>query len=793
MKSVFLISCILLCTAFHSKSQQNSQNIRGQILDSESEMSLPGATVSILNSDPLIGTSCDLNGNFVLEKVAVGRISLEIKMMGYEDLILSELPLTSGKELFLNIKLTPAFEEIEEVVIRAESTTQRALNEMATVSSRSFSVEETQRYAASAYDPGRMALAFSGVATAGDDILNEISIRGNSPRGMLWRMEGIEIPNPNHFGSLGSSGGGISMLSSSTLSSSDFYTGAFPAEFGNASSGVFDLNLRNGNNQIREHSFMFGALGLEGSTEGYFNKGSQSSYLINYRYSTFALISTFYNPIGDVLPEYSDISFKLNFPNTSIGSVSIFGLGGMNNAQEEAISDTTQFDDEIDNLSFRSDQSVGVIGIKHVVRLNDKAFIKTVSAFSANRYTDESFEYDLNDFDSRELFDITTFKDDQWGLTTNLNYKFDSKNTLKTGASVNLKFYDLVYDNRDRDTDLWTNYVNSDGNLSQYDVYAQWKRRISENWTTNVGFHTTYLPFNQTYSLEPRTAISYRNRSKEWNLALGLHSKPEHVSTYFLNSVENDVTIENAANKSLEIPKAIHAVLGHRFPIGNKTVANIELYYQYHFDIPVEAKDSSLFSTAIASDIWGIVGAESLVSEGEGRNYGIDISVQRSLSNNYYYMLNTSVYKAEYSTYDGRWFNSRYNGDYIVSMIGGKEWQLKNENKSIGINTKLLASGGNRITPVNLEESLSTGEAVYFEDRAFEEHAGNYLRFDLGFTYKINRPNSTHTLIFDVQNVTGKQNVYTKYFDEDNLEMETVYQLGVFPFINYRIEFQSKR
>ena len=777
-----------------SAQAQLTQSIRGQIMDSDSKSPLFGATIMVMGSDPVQGSVTDIDGNFLIEETEVGRVSLKIQMLGYEDVVLQELSLTSGKELYLNVNMNSAYQQLEVVEIKAESEDHEVLNEMATVSARSFSVEETQRYAASAFDPGRMALAFSGVATAGDDLMNEISVRGNSPRGILWRLEGIEIPNPNHFGTLGSSGGGISMLSSSTLSTSDFYTGAFPSEFGNATSGVFDLNLRNGNDQIREHSFMVGALGLEAATEGYFNKNSNASYLINYRYSTFELLSKVYNPIGDVVPFYQDLSFKLNFPKTPIGSLSIFALGGDNNNSEDAEADSTLWEGDIDNSSFRSDQQVGIIGAKNVVRLNDKAYFKNVLAYSVNRYKDISYEHDLSDFNTKELFDITKFKDDQISFATSLNYKLNARNTFKAGANASFKNYDLKYDNRDLDDDIWTSYIDSKGKASQYDLYAHWKHRITEQFTSNAGVHSTYLPFNNTYSIEPRAALTYATMAgNKWNLSLGLHSKPEHISTYFLEHVEDGMELNTVDNKHLEIPKALHAVLGYKFRISEKTRANVEAYYQYHYDVPVEALDSSTFSILNAVEIWGIVGTQGLSSQGKGRSYGVDLSVEGPLSDGYYYMANASLYKSEFRTYGGEWFNSRFNGDYILSLTGGKEWKLKNPNKSIGINSKILATGGNRITPVVLDRSIAQEEGIYDLDRVYDDHAGNYFRLDLGLSYRINRKNSTHTLMVDVQNVTAKENLYTKYFNEDLLEMESVYQLSVFPFINYRIEFQGKK
>ena len=270
MKNLFntLLTLGFLLAALCPQAQELTQTIRGNVLDKENQKSLIGAEVVVLTTEPIMGNTTDLDGYFRIEKMPVGRHILQVNYLGYEPITIPNLLVTSGKEIVLNLELLESAVQLEVAVVVAKHDKTGTLNEMATVSARSFSVEETARYAGSFYDPARMATNYAGVAVgASDDLTNEIVVRGNSPRGVMWRLEGVEIPNPNHFSAMGNSGGGISMLSSSTLANSDFYTGAFPVEFGNALSGVFDLNLRKGNNEKREYAFM---LGVEVAEEGPF-------------------------------------------------------------------------------------------------------------------------------------------------------------------------------------------------------------------------------------------------------------------------------------------------------------------------------------------------------------------------------------------------------------------------------------------------------------------------------------------------------------------------------------------
>src|SRR5688572_14992138 len=282
---------LFLNLQFSAVAQSLTQTIRGKVIDRESQAPLIGVSVAIVTSDPVKGSMTDTEGNFKIEKVPVGRHTLKINYIGYQEQVMPEMLLGSGKELILNIGLSEDIRQMQEVVIKAQQEKGRPQNEMATLSARSISVEETKRYAASLNDPARAALSYAGVG-ATDDMSNEIVVRGNSPKGVLWRIDGIEVPNPNHFGQEGASGGPISMLSVNMLDNSDFYTGAFPAEYGNALSGIFDMKLRKGNNEKREYAFQAGVLGVDFAAEGPFKKGYKGSYLANYRYSTLAILNS---------------------------------------------------------------------------------------------------------------------------------------------------------------------------------------------------------------------------------------------------------------------------------------------------------------------------------------------------------------------------------------------------------------------------------------------------------------------------------------------------------------------
>lgn len=314
--------------AFNCHTFSQTQTVRGTIVDLDAQVPLIGATIQLISNNP-VGTTSDIDGKFQLDNIPTGRQSFVVQYLGYETQKLEELVVTPSKEVVLNIKLKESVAQLNEVIVQASSNGHEALNEMSMISARSMTIEELNRQPANFYDPARMALGFSGVTSAGDDESNEIVVRGNSPAGILWRIEGIEVSNPNHFSEAGTAGGGISMLSTNAMGTSDFFAGAFPAEFGNALSGVFDIKLRNGNNNTTEAAAQIGLLGLNAAVEGPLKKGYGGSYLINYRYSTLGIIESLgVIESGGGNPDFQDLSFKVRLPTKKAGTFSLFGLGG---------------------------------------------------------------------------------------------------------------------------------------------------------------------------------------------------------------------------------------------------------------------------------------------------------------------------------------------------------------------------------------------------------------------------------------------------------------------------------
>lgn len=763
-----------------------TQKVTGRVTDAESKQPIPGV-VAVLLSNRQIAAVTDSNGYFRMDGVPIGRQSFQFSIIGFETYTAYEVVVISGKELELNVPMQESLNQLKGVTISAGKDRTRPLNEYATVSARSFSVEETRRYAASFSDPARMVMNFPGVSNSGDGD-NSIVVRGNSPQGVLWRLEGIEIPNPNHFGNLGATGGPISMLNANVLGTSDFYTGAFPAEIGNALSGAFDINFRNGNTERYEHSVQVGSLGMEVATEGPFSKGKKASYLLNYRYSTLALLRGFAG-LGTMLPEYQDAAFKINLPTAKAGTFTLFGLGGYNTVVNSPDADSTKWNDDHPNANINNNGKMGVAGLSHQYFLNKDAYIKTIISASYDRTELNGDTLNPTENYIKVPVESSRVSNLAYRATVFYNQKLNARNTFRTGVIAQQISYDISYNYYDFEKKQYKNVLKGSGNTQFYEAYLQWKAKLSQQLVFIGGLHGSYLALNETHSIEPRASLSYQAYKSRYTLAAGLHSKPQHLSTYLFQDGSQGQTF-TYPNKNLDLERALHIVLGYETTLPFKFRFKTEVYYQHLYNVPVAKDSTGSFSIINAENASSLLGTKPLVSDGAGENYGVDITIERPFINDYYIIATGSVFKSTYTDYMHNTYNTRYDRGTQLNLIGGKEFKLGTANRKIlGVNGKILYSGGMRESPIDVNKSIATGQTELVPNQYFTQQGPAYFRADASVYYKINNKRATHTIQLEVQNLSNHQNYYFSYFDSKAGEVKRVHQLGLFPNISYRIDF----
>ncbi|MEM6815225.1 MAG: TonB-dependent receptor [Bacteroidota bacterium] len=798
LQTIILGIIIAFLTIVSAFSQ--TQTVKGLILDAQAEYPLIGATIQLLGSDPILGDIADVNGEFVIEKVPVGRQNFAVTYVGYKSISLPNVLVTSGKEVVLRILLEESVEKLQEVVITTDADKDLPINDMAKVSARTFSLEEVTRFSGGRNDVAKLATSFAGVS-ATDDARNDIVVRGNSPVGLLWRIEGIPVATTNHFSTIGTTGGPVSALNTNILRTSDFLTGAFPAEYGNANAAVFDVMFRSGNKDTYEFTGQIAAFsGAEFMAEGPVNRKNNSSFLVSYRYGIAGVAA----PGTSANPYYQDISFKIDLGKTKFGRFDLFGIGAKSSIDflGDEIDEDDLFADPGEDAFVESE--IGLIGLSNTIRFGKSTYLKTSigASTNANDFIQDDRILDENENLIKKYRAVNVNnRETRYTLTSTLNSKLNSRWTLRAGF-IN-EMYDMDLYTEDRDDRVNIPDANNDSvpdyffvsrdfeeryNLVQ--THAQAEYKFSNEFSTTFGIHSQYHEFTEDFIAEPRVAVSWQQSPvQRWSFAYGLHGQsiPPPI-LFYREEVAPEVSVQT--NDELEFMKAHHFVLGMDRNLGPDWRLKAEAYYQNLFDIPVERTPSS-YSIINEGSEFEFDERGSLVNDGTGLNYGIEITLEKFFSKNYYLLATTSVFESNYKGSDGISRNTAFNSNYVLNVLFGKEWKFGPSGQNAWtFDTKFTTSGGRPFTPIDLTATRNNaGREVLQEDIAFSERYGRYLRWDVKFGVRLNRRKVSHQFFVDFQNVTNRENEFVRRYNEVTDEINQIEQIGFFPDVLYRIQF----
>lgn len=720
---------------------------------------------------------CDSLGRFALPKVPVGRHSVQASFMGYESATVREILVTSAKEVYLEIALQESVNELSEVVVRAHNRNE-AMNKMAVAGARMLSVEEASRYAGGFDDPARLVASFAGVTPSVSN--NGISIHGNAPHLLQWRLEDVEIPNPNHFADIATLGGGIlSSLSAQVLGNSDFFTGAFPAEYGNAVSGVFDMKLRNGNNQRNENTFQVGIMGIDFASEGPLSKKHKASYIFNYRYSTTGLLNV---DLGGKM-DYQDLNFKLNFPTRHAGTFAVWGTALLDKYKSSLEKNPDKWDYLEDAGQGRSTQYMAAGGVTHRYFFNENTLLKTTLAgtYSDQEAIQTTYDREFNpspniDQNSRSTNLI---------LTSSLNRKVNNHFTNKTGLTFTQMFYNMNLELAPFIDQPLETISKGDGNTSLISAYNSSAWGINDKLSLNFGLHGQLLTLNNRWTLEPRASLKWQTNTRtSFALAYGMYSRMEKMDVYF---DKTQSTGDRSDKQKPRFHQAHHLMHFIRYKVSENTSLKVEPYIQFLYDVPV-MRDSSF--SVLNRDEFFVENA--LVNKGRGRNFGVDFTWERALNKGLYYMITASLFDSRYCGGDGVWHNTRFNRKYVLNGLIGKEWMLgRNKQNILSVNLKLTLQGGERYAPIDVEATMNhpDKEVQYDEMRAYSIQRSPMLIGNYTVSYRINKRRVSHEFSVKGLNFTGSKEFIQHLYNIKTGKIEVSEQKTGLTNISYKIEF----
>jgi len=806
------ISTTLMIAVFSTLSfgQKLTQTVRGTIVDVDSKLPLIGATLVIPGTNPLIGTSTDVNGVFRFEKIPLGRIALKLSYVGYDPKTISDIVVNSGKEVVLDLSMQESVIKMDEAIVKAYRKKGEAINEMSQLSLHSITLEETKRFTGGMDDPARVVASYAGVRTS--DASSDIIVRGNSPKYMQWRLDGAEISSPYHLDDQNSSFGALTALNNNLLATSDFYTGAFSSEYGDVLSCVYDVKLRPGNNEKFEATGGIGLMGTELTLEGPFKKGYGGSYLFNYRYSTITLIKKL--GLVDVpgVVNYQDATFKVVLPTKKTGTFSFYGLGGLsgfsmdNMGPKDLSTPGRATSSALISKDFTKSNYLANFGMNHVLSLNEKSFIKTILNFSGTGADDDVFETDtirtynntgesLRDSISPRMHTVhNRIMNSAFRGSISYNNKINNKNKIQIGTKYtlyNFNYNQNLYSNKESSLVNVNDFKN---NLSSISNFISWKHSFNENISMVAGLHNMNILSRNISTFEPRLSVNWKiDNTNSVHFGYGMHSTTESVHNYFTKIQQDDGSILEP-NKNLGLLKAHHYVLGYEKRFSENLIGKIEAYYQYLYNLPVENSNTSNYATINEGIDYRYV---ALVNKGKGKNYGVEVSLERFFDRNFYFLVNGSLYDSKYKTLDGVWRNTRYNNNYIVNILFGKEFKNlgAKQNQTLALNTKAFLQGGERYIPLLRDAqgnvAVDPENDRYFDyGKAYSNKLDNFFLLNLSVSYKFNKPKATHEIFLDLMNLTDSKCRLAEYYDVNKPgKVGYITQFGFFPNLMYRIYF----
>ena len=757
MQLAFLIFTSFSCLQ-QASAQRLGQTIRGQVVDADSGQPLVAANLQLVPGE--LASTTDSSGNFRFEDVMPDRYRIHVSYVGYESMDIDGLLLTAGKELVLAITMRPAATALGAVTV---SAARMDIRQLAGPGLQLLTMEETNRFPATFFDPARLALFMPGIVQTNDQG-NGMSIRGHSPESVVWRLEGIETVNLNHTANAGTladgavrNGGGVNALSAQLLDHAQLYSGLQPVAYGNAVGGQLDMRLREGNNERTEYTLQAGVIGLDAAAEGPFRQGGRSSWLFNYRYSFTGLLSALGVPLGDEDIRFQDFSYHLVFPDRSGGKLRLFGVFGSSSNDYAGEADTSGWLVEKDAYaSIHFGGRLGTAGLAYQRPLNSRGSLRLTAAWSA-------MEADRK---ASSIFTVGEENDRQrerkLSMQAVYRHKIQHDQFVETGAeALSWREYILFDRGGSAPDNPFNRYLrNQQGQLGA--AFARWQLE-RRHWQASVGGRLTVASasLGGRAWLAPRAWLAWLPaQGRQWQLGYG---------------EQQQFTAFPAQLRQLS--------LSYRQQLPSQLQWQLEAYAQQLRSLEKDGRIDRINGQETAD-------LPSLPAAAAARYYGLEGSLRRRSNDDWHYLVSLSVFGTQYrSDATADWQQGRFGSRFSASAIVGREWVRPAKellNRRWGVSMAAQYNGGQRTAPIDPGLSQQLGWTVLDASAGYPLRLTDYYRIDLRWYAQRNKPGKNSTFSIDIQNVTATNNLAYRYYDRWLQQESSRSQLPLIPVLSYR-------
>jgi hypothetical protein len=737
-KSFILLASITLL--FFTTAYAQTGAIRGSIKNAINNEVLPSVTVIIQGT--AIGVLSDFDGNYSLEKLKPGFYNLEFKYIGYKSKVVYEVQVTNSKPSIIDVELEEESKNIAEVEVKA-STFYKP--QESPVSLRTIGVSEIKRNPGGNRDISKVIQSLPGVAST-VSFRNDIIIRGGAPNENKFYLDGIEIPNINHFATQGSTGGPVGLINVDFVKEVDFYSGAFPTNRGNALSSVFDFKFKDGRTDRVGASLTLGSSDLATIIEGPINK--KTTFIASYRRSYLQFL---FKAIGlSFLPEYNDFQFKVRTKIDDKNEITIIGIGAIDDFSLNL--DANETEDQKYQLQVLPvfGQSNYTIGANYK-RFRTNGFSTLV--ISRNYLNNTTEKYPDNDETKPILLQYSSKEIENKIRVENTNlvkgYKFNYGISLESATYTNDTYNNTPFGIIDYTSEL---------NFFRYAMFAQTsKGYLKERLQLSLGVRADANTYSSNMNnlleqFSPRFSASYAISDKI--------SVNANVGKYFQTPAYTVLGYRNAngdlLNKNVKYISNTQSVLGFEYNTLSNLKFTVEGFYKLYENYPMIVTSGDTIPLANLGVDFGVVGDRPVAGLTQGRSYGLEFLAQQKLQKGFYGIVAFTLVRSEFQNKRQEYIASTWDNRYILSLTGGKIFKRNWE-----VGAKLRVSGGAPYTPFDLANSstitnydINPQGSLDFS-RLNANRLENFYQLDVRVDKKYNFKNFAFNIFLDIQNLTG--------------------------------------
>ena len=760
-KSLFVF--LLLLTPFRPSFAADASgkgSIQGRIIDIDTKQEIPGAIITLLETKKTMASNND--GEFTIQGLDPKLYSLRVQAAFYDEVIKTDIRVGGVQSVKITIGLKMKGYTSEEVVVTGKKLFDRANG--AAVSSNALSPEEIRRAPGAAEDVQRLVQALPGVTTATDS-RNDIIVRGGSPFENFIMLDGIEVPNVNHFGTQGASGGPIGMINTDFLNNVTFSSGGFAAKYGDKLSSTMDIAYRDGDRTKLTGKFDLGIAGAGIDLEGPIQK-DKSSFLFSARKSYLDLIATSLGMTS--VPNYSNFNFKATYELNDSHKLEVLDLAGIDQIHFKSYD--IEDDPQINNTVYSGWQNIS--GVMHKWLIDKSTYLQT--SLSHTIYVKKV------DVDSSGMKQFRNYSTDQeFVLRTDFFHRFTPTDLFEAGITARRisnenELYAYKTINAFGRVDDGITY-NATAHAYKYGSYMQYTKEFFNALSLTAGVRHDYFDYlNTPAAVSPRFAASYEVTGNfKINAAYGTYYQAPPLIWL----------VADSRNKDLKQMKAIHTVAGFEYYPSEDIKITVEGYLKDYSDYAASVLNPEV-SYANSGAEYGTAGLEYLVPKATGKAKGVELFIQKKLTDQLYGMMNYSYSTINVKSLDGIERPSSFDYRNVFTFILGYKY-----NDEFEISGKYRYMGGRPYTPFNEALSSQYNQSVFDFTRFNGERFAPYQRFDFRIDYRMEFKGWNMVSFIDFENTLNTKNVDQIIWNQKKNKADKIYQWAFIPAGGIKIEF----